>query len=296
MGLNAEEPVWLVTGAGRGLGRAIVEAALEAGDKVVAGARNPAALSDLTARYPGRIVPVPLDVTRADAAEQAVSAAVETFGRLDILVNNAGYGHVAPFEQMAPDDFRDQVETNLFGVVNLTRAALPVMRGQGGGHIFQISSVGGRSSTPGLSAYQAAKWAVGGFTDVIAKETAHLGIRCCTIEPGGMRTEWAAEAQQHGQDIRPDYQPSVGMILKVLGSYGGNEISDPRKVAALIVELSRRDDVPLRLLIGGDALHVCSQAEAQRADEMARWRETTLSTHFPGAGLPEGLDELKRVR
>ncbi|WP_412023678.1 SDR family NAD(P)-dependent oxidoreductase [Burkholderia cepacia] len=285
--------VWLLTGAARGLGRAISEAVLAAGDRLVAGARDTSRLADLAERYGDRLLPIALDVTDEAAAAQAVAAARERFGRIDVLVNNAGYGHTAPFEQMGADDFRDQIETNLFGVVNLTRAVLPSMRAQRSGHIFQVSSVGGRTSTAGLSAYQAAKWAVGGFSDVLSKEVAPFGVRVCTLEPGGMRTDWAAQAKRGIDGMLPDYQPSVGKILDLLGAYGGHEIGDPVRIAKLIVELSRRDDVPMRLLLGGDALFVCEQAETQRAEEAARWRDTTLSTQFPDAKLPAGLDALK---
>ncbi|AYQ41740.1 short-chain dehydrogenase [Burkholderia aenigmatica] len=285
--------VWLVTGAARGLGRAISEAVLAAGDRLVAGVRDPARLADLAERHGDRLLPVALDVTDEAAAVQAVAAARDAFGRIDVLVNNAGYGHTAPFEQMGADDFRDQIETNLFGVINLTRAVLPTMRAQRAGHIFQVSSVGGRSSTAGLSAYQAAKWAVGGFSDVLSKEVAPFGVRVCTLEPGGMRTDWAAQAKRGIDDMLPDYHPSVGKILELLGAYGGHEVGDPARIAALIVELSRRDDVPMRLLLGGDALFVCEQAEKQRADEAAQWRDTTLSTQFPDAKLPDGLQALK---
>ncbi len=294
--MSTSPKTWLLTGAARGLGRSISEAVLAAGDNLVAGARDPSRLDDLVARYGARIRPVALDVTDAAAAKHAVAVAIDAFGRLDVLVNNAGYGHSIPFEQMTVEDFNAQVDTNFFGVVNLTRAVLPAMRTQRDGHIFQVSSVGGRTSTPGLSAYQAAKWAVGGFSDVVAKETAHLGIRVCTLEPGGMRTDWAFEARKSIEDMLPDYQPSVGKIIELLGNYGGHEVGDPAKIARLIVELSRRDDVPLRLLLGGDALFVATQAETERAEELEKWRDTTLSTHFPDAQLPssEALNELKR--
>ncbi|HTK01720.1 MAG TPA: SDR family NAD(P)-dependent oxidoreductase [Bordetella sp.] len=288
--------VWLVTGAARGLGRSISEAVLAAGDRLVAGARDPARLSDLVERYGDRIRPVALDVTDADAARHAVDVTLKVYGQVDVVVNNAGYGHAMPFEQMTPESFRDQIETNLFGVVNLTRAALPFMRKQGSGHIFQVSSVGGRSSTPGLSAYQAAKWAVGGFSDSVAKEVAHLGVKICTLEPGGMRTDWSRTARGGSDAMLPEYEASVGRVLKLFAGYSGHEVGDPAKIAALIVELSRRDDLPLRLLLGGDALYVCNQAEAERARELENWRETTLSTHFPDAQLPAGLDELKRFK
>ncbi|WP_414451699.1 SDR family NAD(P)-dependent oxidoreductase [Burkholderia sp. 22PA0099] len=285
--------VWLVTGAARGLGRAISEAVLAAGDRLVAGVREPSRLADLAERHGDRLRVVELDVTDEAAAQRAVAVASESFGRLDVLVNNAGYGHMVPFEQMGADDFRAQVETNLFGVVNLTRAALPVMRAQRAGHIFQVSSVGGRSAAPGMSAYQAAKWAVGGFSDVVGHEAAPFGVRVCTLEPGGMRTEWADRAKQATPAMLPDYEASVGKILNLLNGYAGREMGDPARIAALIVELSRRDDVPMRLLLGGDALFVCEQAETLRAEQAAHWRDTSLSTHFADANLPDGLDSLK---
>ncbi|HGM5582657.1 TPA: SDR family NAD(P)-dependent oxidoreductase [Pseudomonas putida] len=289
--------VWLVTGAARGLGRSISEAVLRSGDILVAGARDPQRLDDLVAQYGEQQVRVvALDVTDEQAAQKAVQLALDAFGRLDVLVNNAGYGHTAPFEQMTADDFRAQVETNLFGVVNLTRAVLPVMRQQRSGHIFQVSSVGGRTSTPGLSAYQAAKWAVGGFSDVVAKEVTPLGIQVCTLEPGGMRTDWAGEAKRPVEGMLEDYDVTVGHVLRLLAGYAGNEVGDPQRIAELIVELSRRDDLPLRLLLGGDALYVYGLDERARAEELEQWRETTLSTHFPDAQLPAGMDGLKRRR
>ncbi|MEL1265163.1 SDR family NAD(P)-dependent oxidoreductase [Pseudoxanthomonas putridarboris] len=287
---------WLITGASRGLGRRIALAALARGHRVAATARDPGALSDVVARYGTAVRAIALDVDDPGAAVRAVDETLAAFGRLDVLVNNAGYGHTAPFEQMAPEDFDAQFRTNFLGVVNVTRAVLPHLRAQRGGHVFQVSSVGGRTSTPGLSAYQAAKWAVGGFSDVLAKEVAHLGIRVCTLEPGGMRTEWGHEARRGLADLMPDYEPSVGRTLELLGAYVGHEIGDPMRIADLIVELSDRDDLPLRLLLGGDALYVCTQSEAQRDAEREAWRDATLSTHFPGAQLPQGLDALKGLK
>jgi NAD(P)-dependent dehydrogenase (short-subunit alcohol dehydrogenase family) len=168
--------VFLVTGASRGLGRAIVQAALAAGHDVVAGVRDTSALAETDS-----LAVVPLDVTDPVAAQAAVQTATDRFGRLDVLVNNAGYANVASIEDVDLADFRAQVDTNLFGVVHLTRAALPVFRAQRGGHIVQVSSVGGRLATPGLGAYQTAKWAVGGFSSVLAAEVAPLGIRVTVL-------------------------------------------------------------------------------------------------------------------
>src|SRR6202165_4635677 len=182
--------VWLITGSGNGLGRDIAEAALAVGDAVVAGARRTEELAPLVAQYGGRVKPVTLEVRDEAAAKGAVQLAVDTFGRLDVLVNNAGYGQIAPFEQMSAADFQAVVDTCFYGVVYTTRAALPVMRKQRSGHIFQVSSVGGRIAVPGNTPYHAAKWAVGGFAEALSQETATFGVQVCAIEPGGIRTNW----------------------------------------------------------------------------------------------------------
>src|SRR5258708_35415288 len=195
----------LTTGSRRGLGRALAEAVLAAGDKLVATARKPAQLTDLVDRYGGQVRAVALDVTDARAAGNAIQSAVDAFGRLDVLVNNAGYANVNSIEDMAAEDFREQVEANFFGVVNVTRAALPIFRTQRNGHIIQISSIGGRGATPGLSAYQSAKWAVGGFSGGLAKEVGPLGIKVTVVEPRGIRPDWAGSPIRVGA-AQPDYQ------------------------------------------------------------------------------------------
>src|SRR5260370_11019822 len=188
--------IWLITGSGNGLGRDIVEAALAAGDSVVAGARRTEELAPLVAQYGERVKPVTLEVRDEVAAKAAVQLAVDTFGRLDVLVNNAGYGQFAPFEQMSAKDFQAIVDTCFYGVVYTTRAAVPVMRKQKSGHIFQVSSVGGRHAVPGSTPYHAAKWAVAGFSDSLAMKVAPFGVKGCTIERGAIRTTRARRARQ----------------------------------------------------------------------------------------------------
>ena len=280
--------VWLVTGSGRGLGRDIVKAALAAGDRVVATAREPGQLADLLQLHGEKMRAVALDVTDPAAAWAAVKVALDAFGRLDVLVNNAGFGHTAPFEQADVEDFRSQIDTNFYGVVNLTRATLPVMRRQKSGHIIQISSVGGRVGTPGLSAYQAAKWAVGGFTEVLSKEVSHLGIKVTALEPGGMRTGWGVEARRDIPNMLADYEPSVGATLQLLRQYVGQEAGDPAKVAAVVLKLANHDSPPVHLLLGSDALHYFGQTESARTAAQQRWRAVSLSTDY---GAPAGLPE-----
>jgi len=272
--------VWLITGSGNGLGRDIAEAALAAGDSVAAGARRTEELAPLVAQYGERVKPVKLEVRDEAAAKAAVQLAVDTFGRLDVLVNNAGYGQFAPFEQMSAEDFQAIVDTCFYGVVYTTRAALPVMRKQKGGHIFQVSSVGGRHAVPGNTPYHAAKWAVGGFSDSLAMEVAPFGVKVCTIEPGGIRTNWARRAVQNAPDLLPDYEASVGSFLKILRGLEGRLEGDPRKIASVIVRLANSHEVPIRLILGVDAEKRVRQAEAARAAEADKWRHLTVSTVF----------------
>ena len=273
--------VWLVTGSGNGLGRDIAEAALAAGDSVVAGARRLAELNPLVEQYGERIKPVKLDVREEEAAKAAVETAVDAYGRLDVLVNNAGYGHVAPFEQTTPEAFRDVIETCLFGVVYTTRAALPIMRKQKNGHIFQVSSISGRRTFPGNTSYHAAKWAVGGFSDSLAAEVAPFGVKVCTLEPGNIRTNWAKRAFEESPKLLPEYESSVGPIYKLFASISAIAEGDPKKIANVVVKLANTEEIPKRLILGRAAETYVKNAERARAEEAAAFRELTLSTVFP---------------
>jgi NAD(P)-dependent dehydrogenase (short-subunit alcohol dehydrogenase family) len=237
------ERVWLITGSSRGLGRALAEAVLAAGDKLVATARKPAQLADLVDRHGDQVRAVALDVTDSGAAGNAIQGAVDAFGRLDVLVNNAGYANLNSIEDMAAEDFREQIETNFFGVVNVTRAALPVFRRQRDGHIIQISSIGGRWATPGLSAYQSAKWAVGGFSEVLAKEVGPLGVKVTVVEPGGMRTDWAGSSMRVGA-VQPDYQKAVGAMIQAHSTNADIVRGDPAKVAQAILRVASEKRPP----------------------------------------------------
>ena len=282
--------VWLITGSGNGLGRNIAEAALAAGDSVVAGARRTEELAPLVAQYGERVKPVTLEVRDEAAARAAVQLAVDDFGRLDVLVNNAGYGQFAPFEQMSAEDFQAVVDTCFYGVVYTTRAAIPVMRRQKSGYVFQVSSVGGRLAIAGNTPYHAAKWAVGGFSDALAMEVAPFGVKICTLEPGGIRTNWARRARQKTPELLPEYEASVGPILKILQSHELRSEGDPRKIADVVVQLANSEEVPVRLILGVDAEKRVQQAEAARASEARKWRYLTVSTVFEDAEpIPELL-------
>ncbi len=275
--------VWLITGSSRGLGRALANAVLEAGDKLVATARDPGQLADLVDAYGPRVLALPLDVTDEAAAEAAVKTAVETFGRLDVLVNNAGYGNVAPIEDTSLADFRAQIETNLFGTVIMTKAAIPVMRGQGAGHIIQFSSVGGRIGPVGRAPYAAAKWGVEGFSEVLSKEVGPLGIKVTVIEPGGFRTDFAGSSTAIYEG-RPEYAETVGAMADYQRNYNGRQPGDPAKAAAVVLHIASLDTPPLRLLLGSDAAAAVERADAARMEADRAWRVVSQSTDFEQDG------------
>src|ERR1700753_3786703 len=265
-------------GSRRGLGGAIAEAVLDAGHQLVATARRPEQLDDLVAAHPDQVLAVALDVTDPAAAEAAITAGRERFGRIDVVVNNAGYANLAAVEDIDPDDFRTQVDTNLFGVVNVTKAALPVLREQGGGHIIQVSSIGDRLATAGLSAYQSAKWAVGGFSEVLAREVGPLGIRVTVLEPGGMQTDWAGSSMQVAPISEP-YQAVVGPMAALHGELGGSAaLGDPAKVAQVVLAVAAMPEPPLRLILGSEAYAYATAAARARADSDAAWHDLTVST------------------
>ncbi|MDB5818800.1 MAG: Short-chain dehydrogenase/reductase [Rhizobacter sp.] len=269
--------VWLVTGSARGIGRAIVEAALDAGDRVVATARDPGRLSDLVARHGDRVRPVALDVTDEAAIPAAVEEAVKAFGRLDVLVNNAGYGDMAPIEDTPMASFRAQIETNLFGVVAMTRAAIPLMREQGHGHIIQFSSVGGRVGSVGRAPYSTAKWGVEGFSEVLAKEVGPLGILVTIVEPGGFRTDFAGASSVLTAG-RSAYDGTVGQAARFQAEYDGRQPGDPAKAAQLVLQVAALDEPPLRLLLGSDAVRIVEASDRARSDADERWRHLSVST------------------
>src|SRR3989475_4114649 len=248
--MNTSSNVWLVTGSGSGLGRNIAETVLAAGHRLVATARDPRRLEDLVNKYGDQIRTAALDVTDEKAAQASVQIGVDVFGHLDVVVNNAGYGDIAPFEQLSSERFKALMDTNFYGVVNVTRAALPIMRNQRSGYIFQISSVGGRLARPGSTGYHAAKWAVGGFTESLAQEVAPFGVKVCALEPGGMRTNWGTRATENIPELLPDYEPSVGAVVTTLKSHWGQENGDPAKVAQVILRLAGSDRLPPHLLLG----------------------------------------------
>jgi NAD(P)-dependent dehydrogenase (short-subunit alcohol dehydrogenase family) len=282
---------WFITGSSRGLGRALAEAVLEAGHRLVATARNPEQLADLVERYPERVRAIPLDVTDRAQADIAIKEAVDAFGRIDVVVNNAGYANIDAIEDFTEEDFRAQIETNLWGVINVTRAALPVLRAQRSGHVIQISSVGGRTVAAGLGPYQTAKWAVEGFSGVLQKEVAPLGIHVTIIEPGGFATDWAGSSMTM-HEIRDDYDETVGARVRFMAS-GYTPLGDPSKGAQAILEISEVESPPLRLLLGTDGYELARAADQDKLASDERWKELTVSTDRDGAEAQ--IEELRQL-
>jgi NAD(P)-dependent dehydrogenase (short-subunit alcohol dehydrogenase family) len=270
---------WLVTGSSRGFGKALCEAILDAGDNLVATARDPDALSGLADGRPGRLVTARLDVTDEGQADAAIALAVAHFGALDVLVNNAGYGDIGSVEDTPLEAFRRQIEANLFGTIIMTKAAIPHMRERRSGHIIQFSSVGGRRGAPGRAAYSAAKWGIEGFSEVLAQEMALIGVRVTIIEPGGFRTDFAGASTRIEQG-RPEYDAVVGAAARMQRDYDGHQPGDPRKGAAVILEVVNMDQPPLRLALGTDAVAAIEAADQDRIEALRHWRHLSESTDF----------------
>src|ERR1700678_1763522 len=243
--------VWLVTGSSRGLGRAIVEASLAAGNKVLATTRDIESLHDLSERHGDQLKLFALDVTDESAAASAVKAALGAFGSLEVVINNAGYGNLSSVEDTPMSDFRAQIETNLFGTIIVTKAALPYFRQRKAGHFVQFSSMGGRIGPPGRGPYSAAKWGVEGFSEVLSREVAPLGIKITIVEPGGFRTDFAGSSTEL-REGRAEYDSTVGATVRFQRNYNGKQPGDPAKAAAALLKLVSMAEPPLRLLLGSD--------------------------------------------
>jgi NAD(P)-dependent dehydrogenase (short-subunit alcohol dehydrogenase family) len=285
---------WLVTGSSRGLGRALSTAVLEAGDTLLATARDPEHLTGLTDRFGDRVRTMALDVTDPAAVAGAVQAAVDTFGRLDVVANNAGQADSAPLEETTEESFRAQLETNLFGVVRMTQAALPVFRRQRSGHFLQFSSVGGRvGGTPGLAAYQTAAAGVEGFSEVLHSEVAPLGIKVTIVEPGAFRTDWGG-ASMTLAEVGPDYAATVGRVHDFRRQVDGRQPGDPARAAQVLLDVVAAQEPPLRLLLGSDAVQQAERSSRSRAREASVWAGVSQSTDFDAA-LPLPALHLPRM-
>lgn len=272
---------WLITGAGSGLGRALVTAALARGDTVAGTVRDAAAIPALEALAPGRAFGFVADMADEGSIRAAVDAAQSALGDLDVLVNNAGYGLVGAVEEASLAEVRAQFEVNVFGPVAAIQAVLPRMRARRSGHIINVTSVSGLAVWAGTGIYCGSKHALEGIGKTLAQEVAHLGIKVTNVEPGGMRTDYAGRSLRVPTRRIADYEATAHNAERILGEHAGHESGDPAKVAAAIVKIAGAPDAPLHLLLGADAVHYATQAQAAFQEEFGRWAPLSLSTAFP---------------
>jgi NAD(P)-dependent dehydrogenase (short-subunit alcohol dehydrogenase family) len=277
---KAMPKTWFVTGSSRGFGRALVNAALQDHDAVAATARRPEELRDLVADFGDRIHPIRLDVTDRDAVRAAVGEARAHFGHIDVVVNNAGYANVAPIETGDDADFRTQFETNFWGVYHVSKAVIPVLREQGGGLIIQFSSMGGRvGGSPGIASYQAAKFAIDGFSRVLRAETAPFGIKVLVVEPSGFATDWAGSSMTVHQ-IPDTYAATVGAMNTVVRQTNASAAGDPDRAAQILVQVAHRNDIPAHLPLGLNAAEASIAADRKLLDDDLTWRLVSRSADY----------------
>ena len=260
--------VWFITGSSRGFGRVWAEAALERGDKVVATARNPATLQPLVTLYGQSILPLALDVTDRAAAFEAVAKGREAFGRLDVVLNNAGYGQLGAVEELSEAEVRAQIETNLFGALWVTQAALPILRAQKSGHILAVSSIGGVATFPTVGIYHASKWALEGLMDTLSQEVAAFGIKVTLIEPGGYATDFADPSSIRSSAPIPVYAPVKEQLFAAFASVS---LGDPQATAEAIFKVVDTAEPPLRLLLGATAVPMARAIYEQRLATWDAW-------------------------
>jgi NAD(P)-dependent dehydrogenase (short-subunit alcohol dehydrogenase family) len=263
---NSTQKTWFITGTSRGFGREWAIAALKRGDRVAGTARDVSTMDDLVAEYGDALLPIKLDVTDREADFAAVKQAHERFGVLDIVINNAGYGHFGMVEELSEEEARAQIETNLFGALWITQAALPILRAQGHGHIIQVSSIGGISAFPGIGMYHASKWGLEGISQALAQEVKDFGIHVTLIEPGGFSTDWSGPSSKHAEAIDA-YEPirEAGRKRRT-----GQTPGDPVASAEAILKVVDADEPPLRVFFGAAPLKI---AEADYEKRLATWHE-----------------------
>lgn len=274
--------VWLITGSSTGFGRELAAEALEQGYRVVVTARKPEAVADFVEKFPETALAVKLDVTKPDEVRAAIQSTVERFGRIDVVVNNAGYGLIGAVEEVTEEQFRHQFETNVFGAVDVMKAALPVFREQKSGHFLNLSSVGGFVAFPSSGYYTASKFALEAFSEAVAAESAHLGVKVTIVEPGAFRTDFNGRSLAVGENRLDDLYPSTNYFLDWLQENDGKQPGDPRKAAQVMIQVAEAENPPLRLPLGEDAI-LTIEAELEKVKtDIAPWRQAGVDTTFPG--------------
>jgi NAD(P)-dependent dehydrogenase (short-subunit alcohol dehydrogenase family) len=278
---KSSSKVWFITGASRGFGALIAAQALAAGDQVAATARDPAGITARLGEQP-KLLPLRLDVTREEQAQEAVKQAIKKFGRIDVLVNNAGYGLLGGVEEASAEEVQQLYATNVFGLLAVSRAVLPHMRKQRSGHVINLSSVGGYRAGAGFAVYSSTKFAVEGLSEGMAAELAPLGVKVTIVEPGYFRTDFLDE-QSLGQTRQriEDYQATVGAVRQIAAERNHTQLGNPAKLAEAMIALVKADKPPLRLPLGSDTVAAIEDKNASVAAELAQWRSLSLSTDFP---------------
>jgi len=271
----SDSKIWFITGASKGFGREWTEAALERGDRVAATARKPETLDDLVEKFGDSILPLQLDVNDREADFRAVKEAADHFGGLDVVINNAGYGHFGMIEELTEEEARAQIETNVFGALWVTQAALPIMREQGHGHIIQVSSIGGISAFPGIGAYHASKWALEGFSQALAGEVAPHGIDVTLIEPGGFSTDWSGPSASHSEEIGA-YDEIREARAKTRSSVGAG---DPTATRSAILKVVDAENPPLRVFFGKSPLGIATKDYESRLALWNEWQPVAVEAH-----------------
>jgi NAD(P)-dependent dehydrogenase (short-subunit alcohol dehydrogenase family) len=261
---------WFITGTSRGLGREWASAALQRGDRVAGTARDPSALDELAEEFGGALLPLALDVTDRAAAFAAVARAHERFGALDVVVNNAGYGQFGMVEEISEQEARGQIETNLFGSLWVTQAALPLLRAQGGGHILQVSSLGGLCAFPSLGIYHASKWALEGLSQALAQEVASFGIHVTLIEPGPFSTDWGGASARHSEPL--DAYAPAHEAMRQLRARSRDSLGDPPATAEAVLRIVDADEPPLRAFLGSGALSIVEEEYESRLTSWRAWQ------------------------
>ncbi|NMG35060.1 SDR family NAD(P)-dependent oxidoreductase [Azoarcus sp. TTM-91] len=277
---QAYKRVWFITGASRGLGALIAEAALADGNAVVATGRNAAAVAERLGSSPA-LLPLALDVTDEAQAQAAVAAALATFGRIDVLVNNAGFGLLGAVEEASEAEVRRLYETNVFGLLKVTRAVLPAMRARGAGHVINFSSIGGYRSAAGFGVYCSTKFAVEGLTEALHAELAPLGIHATVVEPGYFRTDFLDANSLAVSAEMPDYAATAGQVRRAAAGLNHQQPGDPLKLASAMLVLANAAQPPVRLPLGSDTLAAIAAKHAEVARETEAWRALAASTDFP---------------
>lgn len=277
---NSTPKTWLITGCSTGLGNALVRLLIDQGENVIATARNPESIASLVAGNKNARA-VKLDVTQSDQIASAVGAAEQEFGHIDYLVNNAGYGFISAIEEASEKEYRDLFEANFFGLVAMTKAVLPGMRKRKTGHIINVSSVGGMRGNAGSGYYAASKFAVIGFTEALAKEAAHLGIKATVIAPAGLRTDWAGRSLQYAANPISDYKDTVHARISSYAKTTGTQPGDPIRGAQAIIAIANSDAPPLHLILSSNGVKMARENWSELISETDKWEALSASVDYP---------------